>query len=124
MNFDYEKSKRKHLYDHYDGIPLILFVTYEGQDYLMYAITWDYEIGTYEYMLTAISEEAIHYLQKKGVKSFLQQQLDSGELYHLTTGMRVDSEPDKVRLLTKEESKEAFPEEEFVLDYTTCSCDD
>ena len=118
MNFDYRQSETKHLLDHYDGIPLIMVVTYEGQDYLMYAIDWDTQKGFYEYMVTILSDEASHYVQKKGVRSFLQQQLASCDLYHLTTGMWVDSEPDIIRLLTEEESKEAFPEEEFQLDFT------
>lgn len=118
MNFDYRKSEIKHLLDHYDSIPLILVVTYEGQDYLMYAIDWDAEKGFYEYMVTTLTVEASYYVQKKGVRCFLQRQLVSGELYHLTTGMWVDSEPDIIRLLTEVEAKEAFPEEEFQLDFT------
>lgn len=117
MVFDYRKSEPKHVLDYYDGIPLILVMTYEGRDYLMYAIDWDMGKSSYEYMLTMLTAEACCYVQKKGVLSYLQKQLASAELYHLTTGLCLGEQPDSIRLLSEDEANDAFPKEEFRLDF-------
>ncbi|MEX3623748.1 hypothetical protein [Viridibacillus arvi] len=117
MNFDFGKSTTKHVFDYYDGIPLITIHTYENVDYFLYAITWDRSLDKCEYMLATIDEKGFEQVIKEGVKSFLNSMLKENKLYHHTFGFWEDSPKDEIRHLTKEEAIKAFPTNERVLDY-------
>lgn len=113
MIFSIYESNRKELIDYYDGIPLMAVYTYNGQDFLLYAIEWDNTLDHLEYMLATMDEAEYRSLETAGFKQFLQKKLDQQALYHYTYGMCEDSPPPKIRLLTIEEAVEFFPTDEF-----------
>lgn len=117
IKFEYWISKRKHLFEYYDGIPLIMIQSYKGIDHLLYAITWDKNLDKCEYMLTIINKKELEQVTTNGVKIFLESKLEQNNIYHYTFGYWEDSPKDKIRLFKKEEAIEAFPSKEFILDF-------
>lgn len=114
--FDFKQSRVKEIFDHYDGIPLIMIRTYDNKDYFLYVIDWDIDSKEIEYMLAVLDEKGVKQLKSEGVKSFLQSRLEDNELYHLTFGLGKYASKEQIRLITKEEALEAFPIEEFLLE--------
>lgn len=117
MDFNYREATQTHLFEQYDCVPLIHILSYKKANYLLYAIDWDRALEKCEYMIFVITVDELKHAQTIGILSLLQQKLKVDELFHLTTGILDDSPPSIVRKLTKEESIEAFPQIEFVLDY-------
>ena len=118
MNFNYKQSIQKHLYEYYDGVPLIEIRTFNNTDYLLYAIYFDKTLDKCEYMLAVVDRNGFEQLTLQGMLPFLHEKLKANTLYHYTSGFWEDSlTQDVIRLLTTDEVKEVFPLEDFVLDF-------
>ena len=118
MNFIYVQSIEKHLYEYYDGVPLIEIRTFNNTDFLLYVIDFDKTLDKYEYMLTVVDRNGYEELTLHGILPFLHGKLKANTLYHYTFGFWENSlTQDVIRLLTTDEAKEVFPLDDFILDF-------
>lgn len=116
MEFNYFESARTNLFNYYDSLMTIGIHSYQNQKFLLYVIDWENDLSTVEYMLTAVTDEEINQF-KSGAKAFLQSKLQEEKLYHYTFSYVEGNDLNEIRLLTNDEAAEAFPTDEFAVDY-------
>lgn len=115
MNFNFNSSTQKHLFEINDGIPVSIY-TYENVDYLLYLMDLNDTLEKGEYMLATIDAKGYEQVTKQGVKSFLISKLESNQLFHCFISFMKDSQKDEIRLITKEKAISSLPIEEFTLE--------